>query len=102
MKADRTISAEEMDELISEYEPFNTRATFDADGIVLDLKDHDVRIVMESVREDPEISIDNTGEGIATVSRFYIEKGDEVLEVETDGPFDIGMAGLGDVLDDRE
>ena len=99
MEVDRTIKATEMDELLSQYEPFDTKATFDAKGITLDLKNYDVKIVMESVRKDPEVSVDTTtGEGMATMSRFYVEKEDEVIEVETEGPFDIGIPGIGDVL----
>lgn len=101
MEVDRTITAEEFGELISEYEPFDTRAVFDADGITLDLKEYDVRVLMRSVREDPEVTVNrSTNEGMATMSQLLLEIDGETLEVENDGTFDLEIPGLGNVLDE--
>lgn len=98
IQPDETIDANEAEELMSEVFPGSTTMRFEEGKIVLEADDEDFTITMISAREDPTMDVDAQGKGMATMSRFFIEKDGTVYEQETDGPFSFEVPGIGEVL----
>lgn len=91
---DRVISTEEAGNIMAEVSTNALGLSFTENTIILDVKGDDIQMKFISARENPEITVQN-GRSFTVVSEYLIHYRGELLEVDTDGPFKLNMAGLG-------
>ena len=99
-EVDELISLDEAEELLSEISPSDGVLTFEGDRLVYDVNDSDSRIEFVSFREDPSTTVRADGVGETTASRYLIRHEGTLYEVETDGPFEVTIPGLGDAIEE--
>lgn len=98
IQPDEVIDGDEAEELMTDVFPTDTTLRFEEGKIVIEADEEDFAITMISARDDPTLDVDAQGKGMATFSRYLIEKEGTVYEQETNGPFTFEAPGMGEVL----